>query len=597
MKYKIYFDKKVNGVGPTGSSVLAVGESPGNDECIFGEPFVGASGEILNNCLARNGIFRESIRIENLVNLRPWDNKFENVLNTPVLEYGLSRIHQYIQTYRPVAIAALGNYPMYYLTGKGKKAKGSIIGIGNWRGSILPYRDESGKIHEDIKVIPCFHPSAVNRERSLYPIFDADIRKVAQESKFRGLNYPERNIIINPDGLEYFHVRDILKKADFNAIDIETIKRSTIILSISFSPDKDNAFVFNFDNPERIKMIGELLALNTRKIFHYGTFDTTQLKLNGYLIGLDEDSVRLQRPYFFDTYVACHVLEPELPKTLAYETSVRTRQPYYKNEGKEDSDQKGWSKKADRNRLYVYNGKDTCVDFEIFEQQFIEIDGLPKASRNIFDFEMESLYTQTHISNSGMLIDPIRLKLLEEAMIARWAKLQYPLDMIAGFEVNARSPLLKDWLYKTEKEGGLGLPPKYKNKRVTTDDDALVTLIAWCKKKERESVRDDTKKKYRNRLNIIRTIREIREIRQRLSMYVNSKQSSDGRTRATYKWGPETGRWAASKYVDGTGYNHQTNPRDPVVVPDEDYAKYKNEIKLLQELEPEPEEDEDEITA
>jgi DNA polymerase I-like protein with 3'-5' exonuclease and polymerase domains len=306
--------------------------------------------------------------------------------------------------------------------------------------------------------------------------------------------------------------------------------------------------------------------------------------LNGFVIGQDNDSIKLKRPYFYDTYIACHVLEPELPKTLAYETSIRTREPYYKQEGKEEADQKGWSTKFDKERLYRYNGKDTCVDFEVFESQIVDIAQLAKSSRDIFDFEMRSIRLQTHMSNSGMLIDPSRLELLKQALITRWAKLQYPMDMIAGFELNVRSPLLKDYLYQPEKKGGLGLPAKYKNKRVTTDDDALVTLIAWCKKKEYESVRDDTKRKYRNKLNLIRAIREIRGIRQRLSMYVDSEQSEDGRTRSTYKWGPETGRMASSKYVDGTGYNHQTNPRDPIEVSDEDFEKYKNEYKLVETL-------------
>lgn len=70
-------------------------------------------------------------------------------------------------------------------------------------------------------------------------------------------------------------------------------------------------------------------------------------------------------------------------------------------------------------------------------------------------------------------------------------------------------------------------------------------------------------------------------------MYVLSELSEDGRSRSLYKNGPETGRWAASKFVDGTGYNHMTNPRDPIEVSDEEFEKYKAHTELLKEVEQE----------
>lgn len=575
-KYKIYLSPKINGIGPLDSNILIVGEAPGGDEQIVGQPFVGAAGEVLNNCLSRNGIPRETVRIENLCPYRPYGNVFEFLLNTSFLNDSLKSLHEYILTYKPTVIAALGNYPMHFLTQKGKKHQGKIKGIGNWRGSILPYVDNQGIKHDDIKVVPTFHPSAVSRIRSLYPVFDADIKRVKEESTFKGLNYRTRDIIINPQYLELKeHVNRIIQ-ADFCHIDIETIKKSSIILSISFSTTPDDALVLDPNSIENKLAISKILRSNVRKIFHFGYFDTTQLKLNGYEIAQDLDSIKLQKPYYWDTYIASHVLEPELRHTLAYETSIRTREPYYKQEGKEEDDQKGWSKKADKQRLYRYNGKDTCVTSEVFESQVVDFSKLNKNTINIFNFEMSAIELQCHISNSGMLIDQDRLELLKSALIARWAKLQVILDGVAGFEVNVKSILLKDWLYKKEKDGGLGMPTRYYKRKVSTNDEALVSLLTWAKKKEEESVRDGTKRKYKLYANIIRAIREIRNIRQRLSMYIEAGISQDGRSRSSYKYGPETGRWAASKYVDGTGYNHQTNPRDPIEVPDSDFEKYKN---------------------
>ena len=585
-KYLAYLDKKVNGLGPIGADILAVGESPGNDEVLFGEPFVGRAGVVLNNCLSRHGIPREIIRIENLCNIRPWNDRFENVLGTPFLQSGIRLIHEYILSYRPIVIAALGNYPMHYLTGKGKKAKGSIIGIGNWRGSILPYVDDQGNVHEDIKVIPLYHPAAVSRSKGLYPIFDADIKRVKEESKFRGLNYDNRTIITNPPGLKLISEVEKVLKSDTISIDIESIKGTTIILTISFSISPYHALVLPIKNNERY--ISEILSSSLRKIFHFGYFDTTMLKLNGFYIAQDEISKEYNTPYFWDTYLASHVIDPEMPHTLAFEVSMRTRMPYYKQEGKEESDQKGWSRKVDLERLMVYNGKDTCGTFEVFLGQLKDLQNSDNI--NTFQFEMSAIEMQTHISDSGMLIDKDRFALLKGALITRWAKLQYLLDGVSGFEVNVRSPKLKDWLYN--KATGLGLPTRSVKTKVTTNDDALVSLLAWCKSKVDESIKDETKKKYRVKYNIIRAIREIRNLRQRYSMYMEARISDDGRSRSSYKYGPDTGRWAAQKYVDGSGYNHQTNPRDPIEVLDEDYEKYKNDARFVNDIEKEEDDDE-----
>lgn len=555
-KYKIYFDTKVVGTGPLDSNILLVGEAPGNDECIFKKPFVGPSGQILNNCLSRNGIDRESIRIENLFPYRLWNDEFKNALDHPSFNDYLHELHGYISLYKPIIIGALGNYPMHYLTGKGKKSNKQIIGIGNWRGSILSYVDDNDITHEDIKVVPTYHPAFVARERSLYPIFDMDIRRIIEESKSRGLNYPEEEFIINPSGVELLEIEKELINSIIYTCDIEVIRNSTNILSISFSPSPNKAIVFNLETPERIRSISNILNANNKKVFHFGYFDTTQLKLNGFSIKQDDDSIKLDRPYFWDTYLAAHILEPELPKTLAFETSVRTRRPYYKHEGRfdEGEDQKSWNTKTPKDKLYRYNGKDTMTTFEILIQQYDEL----RNDNQAFNFEMAAIELQTHISDSGMLIDQSRLELIKNALMSRWTELQYIIDGIIGIEVNVKSPTLKDILYSKE---GLDLPTRTFQKRVTTNDAALVSLIAWCKDKINTSVREDTKKKYKTKLNIIRAIREIREIRQLLSTYIEAKISGDGRIRSTFKYGPETGRWSASKYVDGSGINAQTFPR------------------------------------
>jgi DNA polymerase len=54
---------------------LIVGEGPGHDEDIQGEPFVGRSGQLLDRMLAAIGIAREQVYITNIVKCRPPNNR------------------------------------------------------------------------------------------------------------------------------------------------------------------------------------------------------------------------------------------------------------------------------------------------------------------------------------------------------------------------------------------------------------------------------------------------------------------------------------------------------------------------------------------
>ena len=67
--------QKVPGVGDRNADLLIVGEGPGHDEDIRGEPFVGRSGQLLDRMLAAIGIEREQVFITNIVKCRPPNNR------------------------------------------------------------------------------------------------------------------------------------------------------------------------------------------------------------------------------------------------------------------------------------------------------------------------------------------------------------------------------------------------------------------------------------------------------------------------------------------------------------------------------------------
>lgn len=67
--------QKVPGMGARQADLLIVGEGPGHDEDIRGEPFVGRSGQLLERMLAAIGFAREQVYITNVVKCRPPNNR------------------------------------------------------------------------------------------------------------------------------------------------------------------------------------------------------------------------------------------------------------------------------------------------------------------------------------------------------------------------------------------------------------------------------------------------------------------------------------------------------------------------------------------
>jgi uracil-DNA glycosylase len=65
----------VFGVGPLSPEIAFIGEGPGADEDRLGEPFVGASGQLLNKIIAAMGMKRSDVYIMNAVNCHPAENR------------------------------------------------------------------------------------------------------------------------------------------------------------------------------------------------------------------------------------------------------------------------------------------------------------------------------------------------------------------------------------------------------------------------------------------------------------------------------------------------------------------------------------------
>jgi DNA polymerase len=571
----------VPNVGPMDAKIMVVGEGPGEYEERDRTPFhpEAPAGGLLMEVLQRHGLFREQVRLSNLVHYRPVGNRFVTMLNSKELESGLEELRQEIRQIEPNVIVAAGAWPLYYLTGKcgrdhGKPKPGT--GIENYRGSILSCAIDGC---EKIKVIPTYHPSFVARKRTKYPTFDVDWQRIKSDSEFHQLRLPERQFIIDPLGSELDGWVERIINAGTVSADIESIKYSNHILCYGFaiSPELCICIVNHGPHDFEFKQaVGRILSSGVKLIFHNGTFDQIVSENNGFQI----------KNFYWDTMVAQHTMWSELPRSLAYITSVETREPYYKDEGKAEEDQKSWSDKMSRERLWIYNCKDVGCTYECYLAQQRDLAKGPDGWKATFEFEMSEIPVAVSISQAGMNRDTQRVKEIKAALLYQWADFQVSLNKIVGHELNVNSnKQMTETLFDE-----FHLPEKRKRDKNgkwvrTCDEDAMVSLIAHCKGNYDKVVKSDTKEKWLKLLLICKLTLKIRGARKVLSTYISVPHSDDGRSRGFVKiTGAETHRWSMAKYTDNTGMAMQTIPRDPLEIQDERVLDHIDTLLELEEV-------------
>lgn len=136
----------VFGVGDPLADVLFVGEGPGEQEDLTGEPFVGRAGRLLTSLIEGIGLTRGDVYIANVVKCRPPGNRDPLPLEIdscrPYLEAQIAFIE-------PRVVVTLGNFATKLLLD-------TKVGITKLRGQELPFRG-------DAVLVPVLHPSAVLR--------------------------------------------------------------------------------------------------------------------------------------------------------------------------------------------------------------------------------------------------------------------------------------------------------------------------------------------------------------------------------------------------------------------------------------------------
>ena len=162
----------VPGVGSARSGIVFVGEAPGADEDLRGEPFVGRAGELLTKMIAAMDekqlipgvtLSRETVYIANVLKCRPPENR--NPLPHEIASCSPYLMRQ-LEALQPRIICCLGKFAAELLL----QLKGTISSM---RGKTYRWRGA--------KLIVTYHPAYCLRSPSAKrPVWE-DLQRLAQE--------------------------------------------------------------------------------------------------------------------------------------------------------------------------------------------------------------------------------------------------------------------------------------------------------------------------------------------------------------------------------------------------------------------------------
>jgi len=184
--------RTVPGAGDPNAEILFIGEAPGEQEDKQGLPFVGRSGQYLDQLLAGIGLSRDDVFIANVVKCRPANNR--DPLSDEI-EACNPYLRQQIEIIDPLVIATLGRFSMNMFFPNEKISR--IHGQPQFGARRAYY--------------PFFHPAAALRNPSLKQDMEADFARLldlVEEVRTRRASENELSLEVNEEIIEVETIRE-----------------------------------------------------------------------------------------------------------------------------------------------------------------------------------------------------------------------------------------------------------------------------------------------------------------------------------------------------------------------------------------------------
>jgi len=609
-------------IKPGTARIAIIGEAPGADEVSEGMPFVGHSGRELNKCLSHAGIVRDQCFIGNVCQTRPAGNKLTAFdWNGPQIQEGLSQLADDLRLFKPNIVICLGGTALHsFMAGrsadvpKRKSPEGLTFAypnsISDWRGSFFVSSMDAPL--PGVKCIGAYHPAACLRNYEWMPLLVFDIKKASRHAHTSEWKPPERVLTIDYSVDSIILQLSLIKvNKPLIAMDIEgyvavapqpgeksrpygmkclSIATSeTASFTIPFAT-RDGRSIHSVEDETRLwRALASVMADPAiPKVLQNSLYDRFVLQFSYDMVIKNVSD---------DTMLKHWELYSELEKSLGFQCSLYTLEPFYKEERTSEDHETYWR----------YCARDSAVTYEINDKLSQWLKG---PSRAHYDFNVALLNPMLYMELRGIRYNQAlakeRLAQVEEQIYG----LQYELDRISGcgldpslnregvaklvqsvmcykrdttqpkkeyvecyathmallksganftdaqrgrlhidlgIDMNIKGDKLKTYLYET-----LKLPQQVNKKtgQLTTDYEALLKLSHLTSHRSVE---------------LALQIGTLRTRAQMLQIYPDT----DGRIRAGYNVvGTETGRITCYTSPTGSGYNLQTIPSEDPLRPD-----------------------------
>ncbi len=408
--------------------IALIGEAPGKDEVAQGEPFVGMSGKLLSALLGKANIVREACFIGNICQHRPPNNDIEAFAeHGPEMTAGLRQLKIDLDKYNPNLCVLLGKTAL--------RAGNGSTAIGDYRGSLFigdqTVFDEAEEPLMDRKCMASWHPAYCLRQYECTTVLAFDLKRAYKEGQSSTIKLPQRTLVTDFTPEQIIRRCECIRRqrlpiacdiegyvGDMSCISIAT--SASFSFTIPFSKRDRSSYYENAESEVRVwaALSGLLGDPAVPKILQNSLYDRFVLQ---YSYGIIIQNV------VDDTMVKFHEAYAELEKSLGFQASILTDQPYYKSDRKSDN----------QATFYRYCAMDSAVTFEINQRLEGILDDRQKEHYR-FNVAMETpfLFMELH----GILYDTKLAKERLKEVNSAIYKLQYDLDKLSGFGLDEKMP-------------------------------------------------------------------------------------------------------------------------------------------------------------
>lgn len=410
--------------------ILFIGQAPGETEVLTGVPFTGKAGKMLFMICDNADVDKKRIAQTNLVMCKPPRKKGggDEVPTSLEMKCCHQRLREEIWSTAPELIVAFGTPVAEHLTGKSP--------ISSYHGTFQKLNPE---YEYDCDVLCCYHPAYIARNRQSFPIAVKDMKLVNsylndKEVTVKSGDEPEYIFDPSPEELTNY-----LYSSKDNIIDFDTEttglnKRHDRIIGCSFSNSSDSAVALYFtDRDRRVPIVKDFLS--DEKVFksmQNGQYDTEMVWSS---LGIE------LKGWKYDTKLAEHLLNSELPGNLNHLRAMYTNMREYKPTKDEIANISTWGKE----RMLLYACKDALCTRLVRKAQSALM------NERYFKIMEEALIPGALILNKmerrGMLVDQNTLAIMYANVIPEIESIMQSVSEKLG--INPNSPAQIKKLLKT----------------------------------------------------------------------------------------------------------------------------------------------------